>query len=226
MFTTDHVLLYLAYTGMLGAALAERSKSRRVLIAFSAVMLGVRAVLSPMDLVTLVWMTIIVLTCIILISRPFVRNASVRFSTEETQLRTAIFDALPASEARHLMTQGWWVNATAGETLTRQGQPIESLVFLATGRAQVLVNGRQVGTCDAGDLIGEATALTGTFATATVVLETASRLWCIKAATLRAYIAANPDVVSALERSFRIALRAKLMASNQAIASARSAQRD
>ncbi len=222
MFSTNAILLHCAYGCLLGAALVQRTPLRRILIALSAGFFAFRAIASPMDIITLVWAAVIIVTCIVLVARPFARDAAVVFTPEETELRAAIFDALPASEARHLIAQGWWVNGAAGETLTRQGKPIESLVFLASGSAQVLVNDRQVGTCDSGDLIGEATALTGTDATATVILAEPSRLWCIKSTILRDYIGANPDIGSALERSFRIALRAKLVASNQAIARSRN----
>lgn len=218
MFSTNAILLHCAYGCLLGAALEQRSPLRRVLIALGAGFLGLRAISTPTDVVTLLWVTVIIATCIILVVRPFARDAAVVFTPEETGLRKAIFDALPASEVRHLIAQGWWVNGAAGETLTRQGKPIESLVFLASGSAQVLVNDHQVGTCDSGDLIGEATALTGKDATATVILTEPSRLWCIKSTILRDYIGANPDIGTALERSFRLALRAKLIATNQAIA--------
>ncbi|OYX39606.1 MULTISPECIES: cyclic nucleotide-binding domain-containing protein [unclassified Sphingomonas] len=221
MISTTALLLNLAFACILGAALAQKPQIRRSLIAASATLFGVRAIIGPIDIITLVWTSIILIVCLLLLWQPFVRDASVRFTPEETELRAAIFDALPASAARHLMTQGWWVNGAEGETLTRQGKPIESLVFLASGGARVLLDDRPVGTCVPGDLIGEATALTGMPATATVVLQAPSRLWCIKSATLRDYIAAHPDIGSALERSFRIALRAKLLASNQAMASNR-----
>ena len=223
VFSTNAILLNCAYACLLGAALVQRTQLRRILIALSAGLLGLRAFAAPMDFVTLVWAVAIILVCMVLIAKPFARDATVVFTPEETELRSAIFNALPASEARHLIAQGWWVNGAAGEILTRQGKPIESLVFLASGSAQVLVNDRQVGSCEPSDLIGEATALTGTDATATVVLTEASRLWCIKSTILRDYISANPDIGSALERSFRIALRAKLVATNQAIASSRNA---
>ncbi len=218
MFSTGSILLQLGYACMLSAVISRSAMMRRLSILAAALLFALRAALPPVDPMTLAWMAIITLTCAGLIGRPFIKNAAVIFTPEESVLRAAIFDALPAHEARHLMDQGWWVHGAPGETLTQEGKPIETLVFMQSGSARVSVGGRKVGNCGAGDLIGEATALTGAAATATVVLDSASRLWCIKAATLRDYIGANPDIGSSLERSFRIALRAKLMATNQAIA--------
>jgi len=223
MFSYSAILLQIAYASILAAAVERRTVQRRIMIALAATLFAIRASRPPVDIVTLVWMAAILLTCLLLIWRPFARNKAVQFTPEETVLRAAIFDALEPSEARHLMNQGWWVNGTAGETLTEQGKLVESLVFLGSGSARVLVNDHQVAMCQPGDLIGEATALTGTPATATVLLAEPSRVWCIKSATLRDYIAANPEIGSALERSFRSALRTKLVASNQAIARSQSA---
>ncbi|OYY71253.1 cyclic nucleotide-binding domain-containing protein [Sphingomonas sp. 28-63-12] len=221
MFSAGFILLQLGYACLLGVAFMRNALWRRSFLLAAAMLFAIRAMRSPIDPITLGWMAIIILACAALIGRPFIRNAAVHFTPEDLVLRSAIFEALPAHEARHLMDQGWWLNGAPGETLTRQDQPVETLVFMQSGSAQVLVGGRPVGSCGAGDLIGEATALTGAPATATVVLDAPARLWCIKSATLRDYISANPDVGSSLERSFRIALRAKLMATNMAIAAHR-----
>ncbi len=81
-------------------------------------------------------------------------------------------------------------------------------------------DGRQVATCRAGDLIGEASILTGEPATATVVLAGPARLWCMPAATLRDYLAADAELRAHLERSFALAVRTKLHTSNRTIAAA------
>ncbi|OYY90747.1 MAG: hypothetical protein B7Y45_06045 [Sphingomonas sp. 28-66-16] len=221
MFTTSALMLQAAFGCILAAAIASRGPRPRVLIAIGAALLAARAAMPPRDPVTMVWTAIIILVCGYLLGRRLFANAAVRFSDEESMLRAAILaDVLP-SAARHLIDQGWWLDVAAGETLTRQGMAIETVVFLSKGSARVLVDDCDVGTCTKGDLIGEATALTGAPATATVELTSPARLWCIKASTLRAYIAANPEIGPPLERSFRNALRAKLVASNQAVAGRR-----
>lgn len=45
--------------------------------------------------------------------------------------------------------------------LTREGEPVSHLYYLAEGEARLLSEGRQVGTCRAGDLIGERSVLSG-----------------------------------------------------------------
>ncbi|PMY13995.1 cyclic nucleotide-binding protein, partial [Pseudomonas sp. FW305-BF8] len=44
--------------------------------------------------------------------------------------------------------------------------------------------------------------------------------WCVNAAALRSYVAANPELRGPIEQSFRQALRAKLATTNAAMAAA------
>lgn len=76
-------------------------------------------------------------------------------------------------------------------------------------------------TLGPGDLIGEATILTGEAATATVTLEGPARFWCGPADRLRVYLAENPEVRAALQSRFSDALKEKLVATNRALAQAR-----
>ena len=78
--------------------------------------------------------------------------------------------------------------------------------------------GQQVGVCRAGDLIGELTVLSGETASATVILNGPARVWCAPAANLRPYVEANEDIRREIEHGFATALKAKLRASNRAIA--------
>ena len=102
--------------------------------------------------------------------------------------------------------------------LIRENEAAPCLFYLAEGTAAVRRDGQDVGAVADGALIGEATVLDGAHATGTVVLTSASRLWFIPAAGLRAYLAAQPDVAAALHEGFARALRGKLASANARIA--------
>src|SRR5690606_12242466 len=89
---------------------------------------------------------------------------------------------------------------------------------------RVMSLGKQVGTCRAGDLIGELTVLSGETATATVILNGPARFWCAAADDLRPYVDAHDDIRRAIEHAFSTALKSKLRASNRAIAEAGGVQ--
>jgi CRP-like cAMP-binding protein len=80
--------------------------------------------------------------------------------------------------------------------------------------------GSQVGTCRAGDLIGEITVLSGEKASATVTLNTPARFLCAPADDLRPYVEAHDDIRRAIEHGFATVLKSKLRASNRTIAEA------
>ena len=69
-----------------------------------------------------------------------------------------------------------------------------------------------------GDLIGDATALSGEPATGTVRLTRDSRLWCVSAPKLRQYLDLHPDARTVIERQINSALDRKLRAANAALA--------
>jgi hypothetical protein len=146
------------------------------------------------------------------------RDARVRFSAEELELRDRHFAGLGARAVRALIDQGHWISARRGEVLIREDQAAPSLFYLADGRVVIQRDGAQVGTLEDGALIGEATVLDGGDATGTVTLATNARLWFVPAAVLRAYLAANPDIAGALHEGFARALRGKLASANARIA--------
>lgn len=158
-----------------------------------------------------------------ILARLWLRQQQVRFSVEEEALRREHFGGLNAIAARGLIDQGHWISAKRGEVLIRENQAAPSLFYLAEGQATIRRDGADVGRLSDGALIGEATVLDGTHATGTVVLAGNARLWFVPAAALRAYLAANPGIASALHEGFARALRGKLASANTRIADRRSA---
>lgn len=142
-----------------------------------------------------------------------------RFNDDEREMVEAL-PGLSKPAARHLIDQGVWLDAKPGDVLTRQGEPVGHLYYLASGSVHVASNGAPVGEAQAGGFIGEITVLTGAPATGTVTVDRPSRLWCAPAAPLRAYADSHDDVRRALEAAFRQALADKLVATNRRLAGA------
>lgn len=141
-----------------------------------------------------------------------------RFSDRDEHLRNAMLDGLSRPQARALIDCGNWVNGKTGERLMAEGAATTHLYFLHKGAAAASLAGSAVGSCQPGDLIGDATAISGAPATATVNLTAPSELWCIWADELRKYLVLHPQVRSALERGLNDALRDKLSSANQRLA--------
>jgi cyclic nucleotide-binding protein len=219
MATPEALLLQLGFALLIAAVLAPSLRRVQLIVGAAALVWFARALWIG-DMVFAGWSGALAGLCLVLAGRHLLANASVRFSADERAMVDTLFDELPKGRARHLIDQGVWLNGRAGDVLTREGEPVDSLYYLAEGEARVMSQGVEVGTCRRGDLIGELTVLSGETATATVILDTPARFWCAPADDLRPYVEAHDDIRRAIEHGFATVLKAKLRASNRTIAEA------
>jgi len=220
MGSADTIVLQLSYFLLFVAVLAPRMGSLRLLVAASALVGLVRALVWTGDRVTAVWMGLLLAACLLLLGRTVFERRKASFTAEERRMVDSLVTGLSQNRARHLIDQGLWLAGKAGDVLTREGEPVEHLYYLAEGEARVTMAGRQIGTCHSGDLIGELTVLSGEKATATVILDGPARFWCAPAEDLRPYVEAHDDIRRAIEHGFARALKSKLHASNAAMVQA------
>ena len=218
--TAEAIVLQLSYFLLVVAVLAPRMGPLRLLVALAAAAGLVHALVWTGDLVNAVWMGLLLAASLGLLARTFLDDRRERFSEEERRMLESLAAGISEHRARHLMDQGLWLNGQEGDVLTREGEPVTHLYYLAEGEARVMTLGRQVGTCRAGDLIGELTVLSGEMASATVILNMPARFWCAPAENLKPYVEAHDDIRRAIEHGFAAALKSKLRASNRAIAEA------
>jgi len=219
MFSGGSLVLQLSYLLLVLAVVTSR-KWPRLFIALSAAVALAHAIAWTGDVATMGWMGLLLACCVVVLGRDLIADRSARFSSDEEAMLTSFLAGVPRHSARHLIDGGMWLNGTVGDELTREGSPVERIAWLASGDALVLSDGRQVATCHPGDLIGEASILTGEHATATVRLAGPARFWCMPAQTLRTYLDTDPELGAMLERSFARAVRTKLHTSNRTIAAA------
>lgn len=218
MPSPDVLLQHASLALLVAAVLAARMTPLRILIALAAAAMLARALLWTHDFVTAGWSGLLLAACLLLLLRSLYERRDVRLSPEEQALLDSLVSGLSRNRARHLMDQGLWLAGKEGDVLTREGEPVERLYYLAEGEAKVTSGGRQVGMCRPGDLVGELSVLSGDTASATVTLTGPARFWCAPADDLRPYVEANEDIRRALEHGFAAALKAKLRATNRTIA--------
>jgi CRP-like cAMP-binding protein len=218
MFSTDGLVLQLGYALLIAALLARTPQRMRMLIGASALVTLLRATLFVRDYATIGWMLLLLGVWLVLQWAGRSSEGKARFVDEEEAMRASFLSALPRSAARQFIDQGLWLHGDAGEILTREGEPVANLYYLLSGEAQVTSQGRQVGTCRAGDLIGEATILSGDAATATVTLSGPATFWCASTTALRLFLDDHDGFRVAIERSLASAVKDKLRAANRTIA--------
>jgi hypothetical protein len=220
VLTPQTLSLTLAWALLIAAVLAARMAAARLLIGMAALVWLVRALVWTHDRVAMTGAVVLFVVCLALLARNLYDRRAVSFTADERAMLDSLVTGLSQSRARHLIDQGVWLTGKAGDVLTREGEPVEQLYWLAEGEARVTSGGREVGRCHAGDLVGELTVLSGETASATVTLLGPARFWCAPADMLRPYVDAHEDIRRAIEHGFAMALKAKLRASNRAIAEA------
>ena len=220
MIAPDRLIFYLGFALLGAAMLAPRLHAARLLVGAAALAWFARSLVWTHDKGAAGAAGALLALCLLLAWRRWRENVNVRFAPEERAMVDTLFAELPKSRARHLLDQGMWLSGKEGDVLTREGEPVDHLYYLSEGEARVLSLGRQVGLCRPGDLIGELTVLSGETASATVILNTNARFWCAPAEDLRPYVEAHEDIRRAIEHGFATVLKAKLRASNRAIAEA------
>ena len=170
------------------------------------------------DLGLAFWFAVLFVIGASMLTRYLLAEKSSRFSAEEEALRSSFMSEMTRANARHLMDQGNWITGRHGEVLINEGEAISHLFYLHDGGAAISFHGQPVGQVRCGDLIGDATALSGEPATGTVRLTTDSRFWCVSAPKLRQYLDLHPDARTVIERQINSALDRKLRAANAALA--------
>lgn len=152
---------------------------------------------------------------IIGITRMYVLGVTSRFSSQERLFLSHMASGLPEHRARALLDSGMWLDATPGTVLTREGQPVDHLSFVASGTANVIVNDKTIATSGAGMAIGEITYLSGEPATATVEVAEQMHLIRFEADKLRTFLQKNSDIAAVLEQNMANHLRSKLVSMSE-----------
>lgn len=134
-----------------------------------------------------------------------------KFTAEEQGFLTSKLPALPRNLSRMLLDAGRWADANPGDALTRQGQQVNELVYIAEGTARVELDGNVIAYCHEDSFVGEFTCLSGEPATATVRVDAPARMFYLSANSLRRFAARRPELRQALDDCFATEARLKLL---------------
>ncbi len=133
---------------------------------------------------------------------------------EEQYFRQQVVPSLGPGQVRRLLSVAHWRDVLPGTDLTRQGEAIEELVFIARGTADIIVDGERVAQCGPGSLIGEVGVSTGDPATANTVTASPVRYLAFPTQPLYHLLDSHADLQDAVELAVQRSLRDKLSRSN------------
>jgi CRP-like cAMP-binding protein len=147
------------------------------------------------------------------------------FTDEEQAAAKRLVPGLTKDRVRKLLSLGRWSDVSPGHVLTREGQPVSHLIYVASGLCRIQIDSAIVATIGTGGLIGEMTYHTGQPATATVIVDAASSILTFERVALEGFLNRNDDIRAALERSIAGDLRRKLATTTQTLADDRQVSR-
>lgn len=216
-FSTGGMVGHASYILLVLSMVMRRMSLLRILVIASALVAITYDWVWLKDPVGVFWETLLVLVNIVQLSITWHMNRSARFTPEEQVFMDGHLPNLSQAQRRKLLNQGIWISGEDGTELTREGEPVSHLTYLASGQALVVSGEHPVAVCEPGAFIGEMTALHGEPANGTVRLLQPSRYWAIEAQRLRELVSKDPETGTALESSFARNMRDKLVRSNRFI---------
>ena len=136
---------------------------------------------------------------VVQIARLWHERRPVRFDGDAQALYAAAFRTLTPWEFRRLLATGRWHDGTPGEVLIAQGTQPGRVLVLASGRAAVRVDGRDVASLGPGQFAGEMSFLTGAPTSASVEVVEAGRFVAWPTAELERCLRKHQPLRAALQ---------------------------
>ncbi|MCY4180308.1 MAG: cyclic nucleotide-binding domain-containing protein [Litoreibacter sp.] len=157
-------------------------------------------------LIQVSWITLSVVG----LTRLYVRNRALHFTSEELQLLEDRLPTLSKPSAKDFFRAGGWADLEPGEGLLREGRAVEHLFYLAQGEVTVHSGENEITRVEHG-FLGEISVLDGKPASASVTTATPSKVFVIARTDLKRLMAKDTEFGNALEAGLSRELGRKLV---------------
>lgn len=213
----SQVLANLAAFAMLLAAIVGGGRMLHALGAVAGILLAI-AFAMPVALPWLAWGAAFALVNLVQLARIATNNRRHFMTAEQRELVEQVLGVREPAQQRDLLEVISWRDAKPNEVLMWQGQKAPPLLYMAQGRAMVEHDGQELGTCLAGDFMGEMSLISGERATATVTVAEQARVAVFDRERLLQLSAEMPGLRQSLDQTFNRGLTAKIRRMNEALA--------
>jgi len=177
------------------------------------------------DPISTTWEIIFVSVNIVQLAIAGYRNAVLTFSPDERAFYNLMVPSLEPHQVRRLLRIAEWRRAESGDRLIEQGSMNPHLIFVRSGKVEILHEGKLVGFCGAGSLVGEISAADEEPATATVTVSEEVQYLAFDRDALRKLKRSDPIIGQAIENCSRESLKNKLVQMNVAAAATSASER-
>ena len=133
------------------------------------------------------------------ICRLLLERRPVKLSDDEQQFCQIAFRTLTPREMKKILNLSSWSNAVANECFVSKDEPLERLILIYSGKANVEIDGQKVGELHAGQFIGEMSYFTDDVAAANVVATQDTRYVSWPKDRLRSFLDSNSDLRAAFQ---------------------------
>ncbi len=144
------------------------------------------------------------------ISRIYLERRPVVLSKDEQRLYELGFRSIRPREFVALTLVGEWKNASVGDKILIEGEPITRLCIAISGSAEIRKKGRSLGTLEPGHIIGTALALTGAPSPVDATFIEATRYMSWPLPTLVAFMDKRPALRATLQNLASLDLTRKI----------------
>jgi hypothetical protein len=125
---------------------------------------------------------------------------AIRLSPEDQAIRDAFFQGLTLGEFQELRQVAELRPVAAGQPLTREGHPLDTLLFVLEGRADVVLGDETIDQVDAGAFVGELEYVSGRPSRATVTASSDLRVLAWSTHALHDLLAQRPGISLVLQK--------------------------
>lgn len=145
------------------------------------------------------WNLVFVALNVFWIARLLLERRPVKLSDDEKQLCQIAFRTLTPREMKKILKISSWENAAPGECFVSKDDPLEKLILIYSGKADIEIDGKKVGELHAGQFIGELSYFTDEVAAASVVATEATRYVSWPKDRLKHFLEKDSDLRAAFQ---------------------------
>lgn len=213
--TPGKLVGHLSYILLVASMMMRSMKWLRIIAISAGVVSALYGYFFLLDFVTVFWEVVFVSVNLIQLLILEFENRRAKFSEDEQKFIETVVPQVEKAHAKRLLKLAKHVEFDAGAVLTREGEPVERLLFLIRGAVRIDKEGAMVGVCGHDDFIGEIGFMLNTNATATSIVTNSVRCLSFDFETLHNLLDKHTDLRHALESSFNRNLVGKLVKSNE-----------
>jgi hypothetical protein len=145
---------------------------------------------------------------------------SLRLPEADRDLLRSVFTGLDDAQIARLLIAGEFCDFAGGTTLAEENEALERIFFICSGRARVMIAGREVSHLEKGSFVGEVAFLTDKPATATVIAEGDMRALAFDRGELKQFFDKETQVAGLIYQLLGRELANKIKVSNRLLATA------